>query len=139
VFERAAEPGEWAVSCAFAIWGDDPMKLEGKARSAVRGGFLGVSSLGWWTLVQIVEASQAERARLVEVLAQRLVENFGASDIEAARATEEEVAFVESLCRKLQHTLIAVQRSYEDGAVRETFSTLKLREGHKLTRAFVFL
>jgi hypothetical protein len=83
--------------------------------------------------------SQAERARLVEVLAQRLVENFGDSDIEAARATEEEVAFVESLCRKLQHTLIAVQRSYEDGAVRETFSTLKLREGHKLTRAFVFL
>ena len=42
VFERAAEPGEWAVSGAFAFWGGDPGKLEGKARSAFRGGFLGI-------------------------------------------------------------------------------------------------
>ena len=57
VFERAAEPGEWAVSGAFVFWNADADKLEGKARSAFRGGFLGVESLGWSTLVQIVEAS----------------------------------------------------------------------------------
>ena len=53
VFERAAEPGEWAVSGAFVFSDADPAKLEGKARSAFRGGFLGVQSLGWSTLVQI--------------------------------------------------------------------------------------
>ena len=59
VFERAAEPGEWAVSGAFAFWNDDVTALEGKARAAFRSGFLGVQSLGWSTLVQIVEASDA--------------------------------------------------------------------------------
>src|SRR3989440_7621213 len=73
VFERAAEPGEWAVSGAFAFWNNDVAKLEGKARSTFRGGFLGVESLGWSTLVQIVEASQADRAAVVERLGQQLV------------------------------------------------------------------
>ena len=60
VFEKAAEPGEWAVSGAFVFWNTDPAVLAGKARSAFRGGFLGVGSLGWSTLVQIVEASDDE-------------------------------------------------------------------------------
>ena len=60
VFEKAAEPGEWAVSGAFAFWNQET-SLEGKARSAFRSGFLGVSTLGWSTLVQIVEASDDER------------------------------------------------------------------------------
>src|SRR5438034_10588402 len=72
VFERAAEPGEWAVSGAFAFWNDDAARLEGKARSAFRGAFLGVESLGWSTLVQIVEAGAADRAALVETLARQL-------------------------------------------------------------------
>ena len=46
VFERAAEPGEWAVSGAFVFWDADPATLSGKARAAFRGGFLGVESLG---------------------------------------------------------------------------------------------
>ena len=80
VFERAADPGEWAVSGAFAFWNDDAARLEGKARSAFRGAFLGVESLGWSTLVQIVEAGEADRAALVETLARQLVAHFGAPD-----------------------------------------------------------
>ncbi len=140
IFEPAAEPGEWAVSGAFAFWNGDPAALQGKARSAFRGGFLGVQSLGWSTLVQIVEASEADRARLVELLALRLVERFGAPDIASARAAaEEEVAFAASLCSEPQDTLIAVHRSYENGEVREAFRTLKPRNGPKPARAFSFL
>ena len=143
VFDRAAEPGEWAVSGAFAFWSGDPSKLEGKARSVFRSGFLGVESLGWSTLVQIVEASEADRAKLVELLAQQLVDNFGAPDLAtAAAAAEDEVAFVESLCTQPRDTLIAVHRSYEDGNVRETFRTLRRREGAKgnlPARAFSFM
>jgi hypothetical protein len=65
VFEQAAEPGEWAVSGAFVFWEDDPAGLEGKARSAFRGGFLGVQSVGWSTLVQIVEAKEEDREAVV--------------------------------------------------------------------------
>ncbi len=140
VFEKTAEPGEWAVPGAFVFWDRDPTTLEGKARSAFRGGFLGVDSLGWSTLVQIVEASEDDRAALVELLAQRLVENFGAPDMDAARlAAEDEVTFAASLCSEPQDTLIALHRSYEDGEVREAFRTLTPRNGARPARAFSFL
>ena len=98
VFERAADPGEWAVPGAFAFLDADPATLEGKARTAFRSGFLGVASLGWSTLVQVVEASEENRRAAIEMLAARLVAQFGAPDLEAARAAAaEEVAFAASL------------------------------------------
>ena len=140
VFERAAEPGEWAVSGGFVFFDADPEKLAGKARAALRGGFLGVESLGWSTLVQVVEASEADRAALVETLARRLVERFGAPDEGAARAAaEDEVAFAASLCVHPLDTLIAVHRISEDGAIRETFRTLRPRQGQRPPRAFAFM
>jgi hypothetical protein len=140
VFDPPAEPGEWAVSGAFAFWNGDPTKLEGKARSAFRSGFLGVTSLGWSTLVQIVEASEADRAGLVEALARQLVGRFGAPDKQTAiAAAEDEIAFAESLCSQPQDTLIAVHRTCEDGNVRETFRTLRPREGARPARAFSFM
>jgi hypothetical protein len=140
VFEKAAEPGEWAVSGSFAFWDRDPSALEGKARSAFRGGFLGVASLGWSTLVQIVEASEADRLAVIDALAKQLVANFGAPTVADARAAaEEEVAFAESLCSQPQDTLVAVHRSFDNGEVRETFRTLRPREGQKPARAFSFL
>jgi hypothetical protein len=140
VFERAAEPGEWAVSGAFAFWSADIAKLEGKARSAFRGAFLGIESLGWSTLVQVVEARATDRAAVVERLAQQLLAHFGAPDLAAARtAAEEEVAFAESLCNQAPETLIAVHRSYENGETREAFRTLHPRGDRKPMRAFSFL
>lgn len=140
VFDKAAEPGEWAVSGAFAFWNADAATLHGKARTAFRSGFLGVETLGRSTLVQIVEATEAHRAHVVDLLAQQLVAHFGAPDMNAARgAAEEEVTFSESLCTQPKDILVAVHRSYEDGAVRETFRTLRPREGARPNRVFAFL
>ena len=140
VFGAAAQPGEWAVSGAFVFWHKDPAALDGKARAAFRSGFLGVNSLGWSTLVQIVQTTQAERTSLVEHLAEQLVRHFGAPTGAAAKAAaEEEVAFAESLCTVPQDSIIAVHRTYEDGAVRESFRTLRPREGVKPARVFSFL
>jgi hypothetical protein len=139
VFDPAAEPGEWAVSGAFAFWHRDPAGLQGKARSAFRSGFLGVQSLGWSTLVQIVAATEEDRAAVVNQLARQLVAQFGAPDEAAARAAaEDEIAFVESLCSEPQDTLIAVHRSFENGQVHEQFRTLRPRAGAKPARAFSF-
>ena len=140
VFEKAAEPGEWAVSGAFVFWNRDPQTLEGKARAAFRSGFLGISTLGWSTLVQIVEAAGDDRSAVIDILARQLVAQFGAPTIEEARAAAaEEVAFVESLCTQPGGTLIAVHRSFEEGSVRESFRTLRPRSGAKPARAFSFL
>src|SRR5260370_21914766 len=73
IFEKAAEPGEWAVSGAFMFWDRDPAALEGKARSAFRGGFLGVGSLGWSTLAQIVDSNEEDCRTVVDILAQQLL------------------------------------------------------------------
>ena len=140
VFEKAAEPGEWAVSGAFVFWNRDPSLLDGKARTAFRSGFLGVSTLGWSTLVQIVEAGEDDRAAIIDTLAKQLVANFGAPTAgDAIAAAEEELAFVESLCTQPSDTLIAVHRTFEEGAVRESFRTLRPRSGAKPVRAFSFL
>jgi hypothetical protein len=140
VFEEAAEPGEWAVSGAFVFWNRDPATLEGKARTAFRSGFLGISTLGWSTLVQIVEASEDDRKAVIDTLSKQLVASFGAPTVgDAVAAAEEEVAFVESLCTQPSDTLIAVHRTFDQGAVRESFRTLRPRSGAKPARAFSFL
>ena len=140
VFERSAEPGEWAVSGAFMFADAEPDGLDGKPRAAFRSGFLGVPSLGWSTLVQIVEASEQDRAALVDMLGRALHEHLGAPNLAAARAAaEEEVVFAASLCDHPKDTLIAVRRTFEDGAIREAFRTLHPRGGHKPMRAFTFL
>ena len=140
VFDAAAEPGEWAVSGAFAFWDKDPATLDGKARAAFRSGFLGVNSLGWSTLVQTVEATETERTVLVDLLAEKLARRFGAPTMGAARAAaEEEVAFAESLCTVPPDSVIAVHRTYENGAVRESFRTLRPREASKSAGVFSFL
>jgi hypothetical protein len=146
VFERAAEPGEWAVSGASMFWNRDPATLSQKQRVALRSGFLGIDSLGWSTLAIVTEASEAERQAMVERLASQLLQKFGAPDPEAARlAAEDEVAFAASLCDHPLQTLLAVQRSVEGGEIRERFRTLRPREGaseadrlHAHARAFTF-
>ena len=146
VFERAAEPGEWAVSGAFVFWNQDPAALAQKQRVALRSGFLGIESLGWSTLAIVTEATEAERESVVTRLAEQLLAKFGAPDMQAARgAAEEEVAFAASLCDHPAQTLLAVQRSIEDGEIRERFRTLKPREAagdgdrlHAHARAFTF-
>jgi hypothetical protein len=128
VFEKAADPGEWAVSGAFAFTRLNPAILEGKARAAFRGGFLGLDSLGWSTLAQIVEASEQDRLIATDMLTRRLVECFGAPDLATARpAAEEEIAFAASLSDHPTGMLVAVSRRYEDGATREVFRTLSPR------------
>jgi hypothetical protein len=140
VFDQAAEPGEWAVTGAFMFADADPSTLEGKARAAFRAGFLGVASLGWSTLVQIVEASDVDRLGAIYTLAKQLVAHFGAPSIkDAVAAAEEEFAFAASLCNHPLDTLIAMHRSHDGGEIREAFRTLRPKDGPKPLRAFAFL
>ena len=140
VFDRAAEPGEWAVSGAFMFADAGPAALAGKARAAFRAGLLGISSFGWSTLAQIVEASEQDCAAVTELLARQLVVHCGAPSVAQARAAaEEEIAFASALCTHPADTLIAVHRTDDNGEIREAFRTLRPRNGPKPLRAFSFL
>jgi hypothetical protein len=140
VFDRAAEPGEWAVCGTFVFWDADLSALEGKARAQFRAGFLGVATLGWSTLVQVVEAAESDRAALVDALARQLCDHFGAPALEQARAAaEQEVTFAASLCDHPADTLLALHRTHQDGEIREQFRVLRPRGEPKPLRAFAFL
>jgi hypothetical protein len=70
----------------------------------------------------------------------RRIASLGAPDLAAARAAaDEEVAFAASLCDHPKDTLVAVRRTFEDGAIREAFRTLRPRGTRKPMRAFSFL
>ena len=139
IFPAAAEPGDWAVCGSFAFDGA-PASLAGKALAAFRGGFLGIPSLGWSTLAQVVEVKAEDRHAAIELLTRCLVERYGAPDLDAARtAAIEEIDFAASLCEHPPDTLIAVRRSVEADAVREVFRTLRPRGEDRSWRAFSFL
>jgi hypothetical protein len=140
VFEKAAEPGEWAISGAFLFANLDPATMKGKPRAAFRSGFLGIGSFGWSTLAQIVELSEEQRFTALEQLAARLLERCGAPDLATARAAaEEEIAFAASLCAHPPGMLIAVSRRYENEAIRESFRTLQANSHAKPARVFSFV
>jgi hypothetical protein len=140
IFPAAAEPGEWAISGAFVFSDVEPAALHGKELAAFRSGFLGLPSLGWSTLVQIVEAGAEDRTAAIELAARCLLERFGAPDLAAAReAAAEEVDFAASLCAHPPDTLIAVYRTDEGGTIREAFRSLHPRAGPTGWRAFSLL
>jgi hypothetical protein len=140
VFERAAEPGEWAVPGTFVFAPVQVGGLKGKVRAAFRSAFLGIESLGWSTLVQVVEASAQDHAAAVDLLARHLVERFGAPDLAIAKAAAaEEVAFAASLSNHREGTVIALARVQRDGDIRETFRTLAPGAATQPARAFAFV
>jgi Family of unknown function (DUF6505) len=140
VFDRAAEPGEWAVPGGFMFAGVDPATLTGKVATAFRNGFLGVQSFGWSTLAQVVEVTDAQYKVALESLTYQFREQLGAPDLAAASAAaEEELAFAASLCDRPKDTLIAVNRTFEDGSIRESFRSLHPPGEALPMRAFSFV
>jgi len=126
VFERAAAPGEWAVSGSFMFWDEDVNQLAGKRRQAFRSGFLGLASFGWSTLAVVVEASASEREEAIGALARYLQEEHGAPDEQSAlAAAREEIAFAESLADHPPQTVVALNRKLgAGGEISEQFRTL---------------
>ncbi len=133
VFERAAEPGEWAVPGAFEFWLTDPKALTGRSRQAFRSGFLGLTSFGWSTLVVAQAITEGERRQAVEQLATYLIEAHGAPDLARAHAAaEEEITTAIGLADHPEGTLIALHRTIDaDGNIRELFRTLHSADARK--------
>jgi Family of unknown function (DUF6505) len=139
VFESHANPGEWAVSGAFVFAHTDISALTGKRRAEFRAGFLGIDSLGWSTLAQVVDVTQSDRASAIDLLARRLVERFGAPGLDvASAAAEEEIDFAMSLAQQPTGMLVAVARTLEGTSIKEAFRSLHAAEP-KLPGAYAFL
>jgi len=139
VFAPAAAPGEWAVTGTFVFAGRDPDSFERKEKIAFRSGFLGMESFGWSTLVTVTFVRPQDRDAAVHILAQQLVDRFGAPDLAAALpAAREELALAEELCQgHSEGTLIALHRTAANDGIREQFRTLKPRDTTVFSAAYL--
>lgn len=128
VFEQAAAPDEWAVSGAFAFAGLPQEDVKGKAKQAFSNGFLSLGTFGRSTFASVAECDEAELEELQKSLAQHLVDQYGAPDVDAALpAAREETQFILDLCESsLINTIFTVRRRFgEDGQIKEEFRTIK--------------
>lgn len=132
VFDHAAEPGEWAVSGAFAFADLPAGALIGKARQGFANGYLGVISFGRSTFVTVSEATPEDAEAIAYRLARHFVATHGAPSVEAAlTAAEEEVAFARELAGDLPiNTVLTIRRTRNpDGSLREEVRTIKAPTG----------
>jgi len=126
VYERAAEPGEWAVPGSFAFLDDTPQALAGKRLQAFRSGFLGTTSFGWCTLVEVAEIDDDELEQVIDRLAQHFVREHGAPHIAAALpAAAEEADYASGICTHPLHTLLAIEREFADDGVVESLKVVR--------------
>lgn len=126
VFDRAAAPGEIAVSGAFLFADLQPATLRGKVRQAFANGFLGVESFGWSTFAVIATLDDAELDALVAWLAGEFQAKLGAPGPEAARAAAiGELQHAAALAKDHPvNTLLAVERSWGEDGIVERFRVI---------------
>jgi len=130
VFDRPAEPDEWAISGAFEFSNWTEADLIGKARQAFSNGWLGLESFGRATFIATAKIEDAEFAALIERLARHFVDAYGAPDLAAARpVAEEELRFMTTICEGHDpNTLLVVQRQLVDAGVSESFRAIKTHD-----------
>ena len=130
VFDPAAEPGEWAISGAFAFSDFTADDLTGKNRQAFANGWLGLESFGRSTFVAVAPITEAEVAALTDALAAHFVSRYGAPSLEAALPVAAgEIRQMQELCADhAPNTLMVVERELEDVGIREKIRVIKPRD-----------
>jgi hypothetical protein len=128
VFEKTAEPGEWAVPGSFEFLDVESEQLSGKTLQAFNNGFLGIGSFGWSSLVEIAEISDDEYQQVIDQLAQYFIRQHGAPHIAAALpAANDEVHYASEVCEFPLHTLLAIERELGDEGIVESLKVIQRR------------
>jgi hypothetical protein len=130
VYEAAAEPGEWAIPGSFAFIRDTAETLQGKRLQAFRSAFLGTSSFGWCTLVEVAEIDEDQYQEVIDRLAQHFVRAHGAPHIAAALpVAADEADYAVGICHHPVHTLLGIERDFGDDGIVESLKVLRPRDG----------
>ena len=131
VYEKASEPGEWAVPGSFAFLDTDADTLEGKRLQAFKSGFLGTETFGWTTLVEIAEIDDDEYQQVIDRLAAHFMEHHGAPHIAAALPVAgDEVHYASTICEYPLATLLAIERDFGEEGIVESLKVVKPNAGN---------
>lgn len=122
LFDNAAEPGEWAVSGAFAFAELPDSMVTGRIKQAFARGLLGTGSFGWSTHVCVAEIDTATYEMVIDRIAGHFVAAYGAADRDAALPlARREAEFAASLCEHPICTVLAVRRAFNSDGIVERF------------------
>ncbi|ETX16235.1 hypothetical protein OCH239_08750 [Roseivivax halodurans JCM 10272] len=126
VFAKPARTGEWCIPGGFEFSDWTEADLAGKARQAFSNGWLGIETFGRVTFVAVTRVEPAERAMLIDNLAQHFVDIYGAPSRDLARGVaEREIDDAADLCAEHDpNTLLTVSRELTEAGVRESFRTI---------------
>ena len=120
VFPHAAEPGEWAVTGTFRFVDMVPDEMDNKTQLAFRSGWMGITSFGSSTFVQVTVAPEDDVNATARGLAAHLFEVYGAPDmLTALEAAKGEIAYASSLCDHPAGTLLAIEREMSEEGISE--------------------
>ena len=127
IFDRVAKPGEWAISGTFEFSNWNVENLSGKKKQAFSNGWLGLSSFGRATFVGVTSISNPEFHKVIDVLAQKFVDDYSAPSLEVAYpVAKEEADFIVSICDEHSiNTLLMVSRELTSKGIREKFRHIK--------------
>lgn len=120
VFHAPTEPGEWAVTGTFQFVDAVPDDMDNKMQLAFKSGWMGLSSFGHSTFVQVTVAPESEVDTVTRNLATHLFQRYGAPDMLAAMdAAKGEIAYAGSLCDHPAGTLLAIEREMSEDGISE--------------------
>lgn len=126
VFERASDVGEWAIPGSFVFAHLDPTRLEGKAQLAFKSAWLGLTSFGHATLVEVAEIEEADFLAVAERLARHIETAFNAPSFEhALAAARQELDDAAGLCEHKLGTLLALEREPGSDGFVERFRVIQ--------------
>jgi hypothetical protein len=123
VYERPADPGEWAIPGTFEFSNWTESDLGGRAGQAFSHGWLSLTSFGRASVVAVAQVTEAEKEALTSALAQYFISAWGAPNIEAAwPIATEEIAQMEAMCGdQAENTLIVLTREVTEAGVKDRF------------------
>lgn len=126
VFERPCDVGEWAIPGSFAFAALDATVLTGKAQLAFKSAWLGLTSFGHTTLVEVAEIGEAEFFVQVERLARHIEAEFKAPSFgDALAAARQELEEAAGLCDHKVGTLLALERVPSSEGFVERFRVIE--------------
>jgi hypothetical protein len=126
VFDLACAPGEWAIPGGFVFAECDIPRLEGKAQLAFKSGWLGLTSFGHTTFVEVAEIEEAAFYAQVEGLARHIEAHYGAPNFGLAlAAARHELDDAAGLCEHKLGTLLALERQPGPDGFVERFRVIE--------------
>ncbi len=128
VFEKAAEPDEWAIPGTFWFQALQKEDIAGKTKQAFSNGFLSIESYGFSTFTSVSDIAPIELDEVKQKLEDMLLAEFGAPDKKLANsAATGELEYAMNICSDVPiNSIFAIKRDIEpDGNIREQFTLVE--------------